>query len=198
MEVDFDTKGKLAVESSHLVLRSQVNQVDRIRNAMTAYGRLSAATHRTLTDFGRKLLSAVGTFLHRDKALIQGVPPSGDWKPDTDYRDAMFSSYQENIHSLDPLDMGLAIKVENLDDDGACWIRLRLTLQKRGNDVVVSLGDGRLAEVPVNYTDEHLRGIATKIIDECVMLFSDRVDHVTRGYYGERAPIGFLWQPSGK
>lgn len=198
VEVDFEQKGRTAVAASHLMLKSQVHQVDRIRNAMAAYGRLSVDTHRTLTDFGRRLLATVRMFLHRDKTLAQGVPPSGNWKPDTDYRDAMFSSHHESLLSLDPLDMGLALRIDNHNDDGACWIRLRLTLQKIGNGIVVSLGEGRLAEVPVEFSDEHLRGISAKLVDECVALFSDHVDHVTRGYYDGRGPIGFIWQSGGK
>jgi hypothetical protein len=82
VEVDFEQKGKTTIAASHLVLKSQVHQVDRIRNAMAAYGRLSLETHGTLTNFGRKLLATLITFLHREKTLVHGVPPFGDWHPD--------------------------------------------------------------------------------------------------------------------
>jgi hypothetical protein len=94
--------------------------------------------------------------------------------------------------------MGLALKIENRDDDGACWIRLQLTFQKIGKGIVVSLGEKQLAEVPVDFSNEHLRAVASKLVDECVALFSDDVDHVKRGYYGGRGPIGFLLQSSVK
>lgn len=183
--------GEKKVVSSFIKLEREVHRIDRIREAVRDYGRTSVATDQLLRRLGEAILFALQSYLHREKVLVHGVPPQGAWEPDTDYRDGAFSTFHRRVLTLDPVEMGLAVRVDNLDDDGALWIRVVLTMAKVGDRLSVSIGEDKPVELPIAFED-NLAPICDMIFERLLKLYTLDVEHNRSGYYGTSGPIGFV------
>lgn len=189
--VDFSQAGKKKVTASFLKLEKNVHRIDELRLAADDYGKVATSTCRLLMTFGHDFIAAFGKYLHRDKQLVWGVPPTGEWKPDNDYRDAAFSTYERSEYTLDPVMMGVAVTIENLNDDGKLWVRVVVGLRKIGDMIEVSVGDHATVKLPVEYQG-HIENACEMVFDRLLKVFTEDVAHNREGYYGLDATIGFF------
>lgn len=183
--------GEKRVVSSFIKLKREVHRIDRLREAVRDYGQLSVETDQMLRRLGGTVQLVLRPYLHREKMLVHGVPPQGPWEPETDYRDAAFSTYSRATLTLDPLEMGLAVRVDNLGDDGALWIRIVLTMAKAGDRLLVSIGDDKPIELPIAF-ESKLTPVCDMIFERLLKLYTQDVQHNRSGYYGTTGPIGFV------
>ena len=191
--VAFPGHGDKEVVDSFLKLEQQVHRITKPQKAASLYGRATIETYQLLTAFGRGLLAALCQYLHREKRVVFGVPPHGDWEQGTDYRDAAFSTFGSGLLMLDPIDLGIAIRIENMNDDGDFWMRLAITLQRIGDKIHISIGDRLEKTIPANYQ--------TSLADVCEDIFAlakkqltEAVELGQSGHYGQVNPIGFIWK----
>ncbi len=188
VDVQFDQSGLKTLASSVLRLEAEVHQIDRLRHAVADFGVLSAQSDSFLREVGRKVLSNLNGHLHRQKNLVRGVPPRGQWKPDVAYRDAIFSSHQDAILTLKPLEMGVAIKIEDLSDAGALWVRLTISLEQVGSSIQLLIGEKKLPSLVI-VDDSSLGDVSRSIVDFIEALFMNGLldsDQVSA------SPVGFL------
>lgn len=190
--VAFDAAGEKKVMSSFLKLESEVHRIDKIRAAAQAYGESSVRQQQLIAAFGKDLLAELAPYLHRGKHLVHGVTPKGDWIPGQDYVDAAFSYYDAGLLTLEPIDFGIAIRVDNVDDDGACWVRVVLTLSKVGDKILASIGENAKTTIPVHYSAADLRGVCEMIFVTVLKLFTTDVENARGGPYASSGAIGFI------
>ena len=171
-------------------MRDEVNRIDGLREAVRAYGETAIKTHELLKPVGLAIFAHLNRHLHRDKTLVRAVPPEGPFDPEGFYNDQAFSSYEGGF-TLAPLAIGLAVRVDNLADDGALWIRLPLTLMRRGDRVRLAVGNQQITDVPIDGYEQHLDQACIEIQEYMLSLFTDDVALDTGGLYGRDAAIGF-------
>jgi hypothetical protein len=71
-----------------------MDRIEEVRAAATEYGKRSVENMRMGEKLGREIMTAFDKYLTPSGGLITGVPPVGDWSPDSgDYRGAAFSYY---------------------------------------------------------------------------------------------------------
>jgi hypothetical protein len=167
-----------------------MKMIDELRAAVRDYGRAAAETDALLRRFGTDIRNALATYLNPEENLVFGVPPHGDWEEDQDYRDAAFSTYYRSFVTLDPVELGLAIRIDNLDDDGAGWVRVVLTLWKAGDKIHVRIGDHAAVAVPLAYQGE-LTAVCEMIFRAVLRHYKEAIAHDRAGIYGANTPIGF-------
>jgi hypothetical protein len=168
-----------------------VHRIDQLREAVQDYGLTTIETNKLLTQFGRDVIKALSHYLHREKQLVHGVPPhDDDWKTDTDYRDAAFSSHGQPYLTLDPVDLGVAVRIDNLDDKGALWVRIVLTMQRVGDEIHLLIDDLADLRVPVKYHPK-LEEVCELIFDTILKIYTRDVEHVKQGFYSPKSAIGF-------
>ena len=189
VEVQFDESGLKTLVTSVLRLESEIHQIDRLRHAVADFGALSTESDSFLREVGKKILSNLNMHLHRERNLVRGVPPRGQWKPDVAYRDSIFSSHHEALLTLKPLEMGVAIKIENLSDAGALWVRLTVSLEQVGGSIQLSIGEKKLPSL-VTIDDSSLTDISRSIVNFIEALFV--VGSIDSNQLSDAFPIGFL------
>ena len=63
--VDFPDRGQCRIASSFLKLECEVHRIDKLRGALSDYGKASVATDRLLSKFGYDFIAALNVYLHR-------------------------------------------------------------------------------------------------------------------------------------
>ena len=87
--------------------------------------------------------------------------------------------------------MGVAVTIENLNDDGKLWVRVVVGLRKIGDMIEVSVGDHATVKLPVEYQG-HIETACKMVLDDLLKVFTEDVEHNREGYYGLDATIGFI------
>ena len=170
-------------------------RIDELRHAVRDYGRTAVETETKLRRLGGAIIGALRTYLHPEKTLVFGAPPHGDWEPETDYRDAAFSTFYNGPIRLGPVEMGVSVRIDNLGDDGAVWLRLLMTLRKVGDTLRVGIDDLGTVCLPLAFEDK-LEPVCDMVFNVVRKLFTEDVEHDRRGDYGGGA-IGFLTPKAG-
>lgn len=190
-EIRFESGKECEIAETFLTLEREVHRIDALRQAVARYGDETWANYQLLTKFGHDLLSSMARYMHRGQTLVRGVPPCGEWDPEQEYRHEAFSSFGDPVLTLEPTDLGMAIRIDNLSDTGSLWVRIVITLKRSGQKLLLSIGDQYNLALPLQYEGD--------IEQACAMIFGalhDSFDLGARetrsGLYGEHGAIGFL------
>ncbi|MGO1081320.1 hypothetical protein [Inquilinus sp. CA228] len=143
--------------------------------SINEYGKTSIAIKKIIHQIGDSIISALPGFLG-DEAKVFGVPPhDSDWTPD-DYRGAKFSTYRQGLLRVGPIQMGVAVAIPHLKNDGELWVRVVLDLQMEGSDISVQIGDGPIISgISQNYDQDTIEIICQAIFDYLKSMFKDPV-----------------------
>lgn len=104
--------------------------------------------------------------------MVWGVPPDGEFEPRTDYRDAAYSSYYQNVCYLEPILMGISTEIGNKADRGATWVRTVLEFQPSGIDLVVLVGESSNRICPDQDHGSAMAAICEAIFEDVRRAFS--------------------------
>src|SRR5258708_11165954 len=98
------------------------SRAHNLASAADQYGKEALRHLNLIRAFGQEIVSGFSAFLGVHHLDVRGVPSQGGWDPDVaDYRDAKFSFFERGIISIEPIDMGLAVRVRHIQDDGYFW-----------------------------------------------------------------------------
>lgn len=130
----------------------------RLRELQIAMNKYGAASGVILTRqhmLGNEIVRGFERFLG-EGACVVGVPPVGDWNPDQgDYREAKFSDFGQLV-LIEPVFIGVAIRIPHEKDAGELWLRVVLKLEPKDSEISVWAGDH---EVRVSEPSNAPRGL---------------------------------------
>jgi hypothetical protein len=101
------------------------SKMSELQEVMSRYGETSVRNYQTIHPIGERLIEGFEAYLGV-AGCAQGVPPTGDWDYDKDYRSAKFSTFGRGPLSVGPISMGLAVQIPHTKDAGAFWMRVLL------------------------------------------------------------------------
>jgi len=165
------------------------SKISELQEAMNRYGETSIRNYQTIHPIGERLIEGFGGYLGVPDCVL-GVPPSGDWECDTDYRSAKFSTHRAGLLSVGPISMGLAVRIPHTKDAGAFWMRVILEFLIEGRTFSVRIGDGKtVGALPIDCADSDLQ----LVHDEIFSYVKDFFVHPVSYFEAERTgKIGFL------
>lgn len=170
-----------------------MRRIDAIRELARDYGQASLERCRHIRAFGNAMADTLNLYLggEQDKLpLVFLVPPFGDWKSDTDYRDRAFSDFG-GLLDLVPVSMGIAVRIDNLADDGALWVRLVVGINRAGDRLEVDVPGGGVERVPLtDWSRANMTAICEALTQSLERLFRDEFEVDRHGLYGS-GRIGF-------
>jgi hypothetical protein len=115
-----------------------MERIEEIRTSATEYGRRSVENMRMGEKVGREIINAFDKYLSSTGGLVMGVPPSGDWRPDSDYHDATFSYYHTPVLTVRDTQFGMSVRIfDHLS------VRVVVNLRKEGDRIAVFIDDGK-------------------------------------------------------
>lgn len=126
-----------------------MKRIDELRHLVRDYGRTAVDYNRKVFDLGRDLANALNRYLGAEETaapLVLPVPPSGDWEVEQDYGVQSFDVGQ--LLLLRPISMGLAVRIDNLEDAGTLWVRVAVTFQRHGQVIAIESPAGSVVRIP--------------------------------------------------
>jgi hypothetical protein len=165
-----------------------MERIDEIRAAAKEYGQRSIENKQLCEKLGHEIIFAFDRYVSSAGGLVAGVPPKGDWRPNVEYRDEVFSFYQSLILTLGEVELGICIPV--FDNQ---WVRQVIRLRKEGDQIIVLITENESQKVrlPADYTAAHLNEVCERIFQNALMLFRGEVNVFVDGGGGHLKTIGF-------
>jgi hypothetical protein len=169
-----------------------MNRINEIKQAASDYGRRSIENMEVCRTLGRAIIKAFDKYLTLEGDVAIGVPLRGDWDPKTgDYRDATFSFHGRKILRIENVQFGIGVRIDNLRDDGALWLRIVVNLRKYGEKIGVFVEDKSEGFwIPVDYKDSHLQEICDGLYRVLLQSFREDTQIFVEGS-GRYGTIGF-------
>lgn len=160
-----------------------------LQAAMDLYGNTTLRNFRLTHKFGDEVTYGLTAFLG-EGALAFGVNPEGDWSHRKgDHRDAKFSTYHEGYLRIEPVLMGVAIRIPHSVDDGEYWIRVVVEMIIAGDMLTVHVGKHTARGIALSYSAQDVERVQ-EMIFECAR---DTMRHPAEEATTERRfRIGFL------
>lgn len=170
-----------------------MNRINDVRHAAATYGRRSVENMEICRKLGRKIIGAFDRYLTIEGDVAFGVPPSGAWDPEAgDYRDATFSFYGDGLLRLSDIQFGIAVRIDNLRDEGVCWRRIVVNLRKEGDKIGVfpdTQSDG--VWIPVAYDAGNISEVCEALYRVLLNSFREDTQIFVEGN-GRFGTIGFI------
>jgi hypothetical protein len=165
------------------------HKIDEIRKAARDYGRESLANYKFCLRLKDDVIVALNDYLAVGDKVAVAVPQSGDWNPEEEnYRDEALGMFDEPIVILRDLGFGIAIRLDNLEDSGHCWVRVPVSLRKTSQNVEITVGAQPIVRIPLDYQD-HLTRLCEATYKDLLAIFRDPVLERRPDLQG---PIGFV------
>ena len=159
-----------------------------LQTAMDSYGQTSIDHFRRIHAFGDEIIDGLCGYLG-EGANVKGVPPQGDWELG-DYHGEKFSDFHHRIIGIGPVDMGVAIGIPHLRDEGVLWLRIVVTIGIEENEFSVGIADEPFIRgIPFDYRVTDLERVHRSIFEYVKRIFENPVLAATAGLRGK---IGFL------
>jgi hypothetical protein len=163
------------------------SKMSELQDAMNRYGDTSIRNYKIIHTIGEKVIEGFGSYLG-EAGCVFGVPPSGNWQGDgRDYQDAKFSTYWGGTLKVDVISMGLSVRIPHTKDDGAMSLRVVLGFLIEGNELSVTVDDGRTIKgIPLTAEQSDLQEVYDEIFDFAKATFANPVN-----YHNANRQIGF-------
>ena len=166
--------------------------IDKLRHIVAEYGRKSIENYKVCRELGRNIIESLREFLDSPPGAVIGVPPHGDWDINQgDYRDEVFSTFTDEILLIKDVQLGISIRVDNLNDSGSFWMRIVVNLRKEGERFLISIGDRFQTSIPVSYETNDLKHLSEEIFGAVLRAYEEDVNVFVDGLTG-KTTIGFL------
>ena len=121
------------------------------------------------------VISTLNDYLAEGEKVVLGVPPSGEWNPEqVDYRDEALDAFDDPLVMLRDIEFGIAVRLDNLEDSGHCWVRVPLSVHRASGNVEMTAGDQPVVRVPLEYQG-HLTKICEAVWRDLLTIFRDPV-----------------------
>lgn len=154
-----------------------MERIDKVKAAAEEYGRRSIENMRTGEKLGRAIMAAFDTYLSPSGGLVTGVPPTGDWQPESgDYHDAAFSYYHTPILTVRDTRFGMSVRIFD-----HYWVRLVVRLKKEGERIGVFIDDGEPTWISVEYNADDLNRICERLFQSLIGLYRGDVNVFVHG-----------------
>jgi hypothetical protein len=160
-----------------------------LQDAMNFYGDTTLRNYDLIHKFGDEVTCALADYLG-EGAEAFGVNPEKDWThKNGDHRDAKYSTFRNGYLQIEPVLMGVAIKIPHSKDDGAYWIRVVAEMVVAGNMLTVHVGGNAARGIPLEYSARDVERVQ-EMIFECARdtMRNPAEDATTEG----RRRIGFV------
>jgi hypothetical protein len=123
-----------------------------LQKAMDFYGDTTLRNFQAAQKFGDEIIHTMEDFLG-EGAKVFGVNPEGEWDHKKgDHRGAKYSTYHTEYLGIEPILMGVAIRIPHSKDSGAYWIRILVEMEFIGDAMNIQVGDKVLRSVPLEYS----------------------------------------------
>lgn len=150
--------------------------IEELSAAVATYGQTSLEVMNTVRTFGDAFIPAFAEYLQTEPSSVVGVPPSGEWDPDSgDYRDEKYGFFRVGQLRVEAHTMGVAISIPNLKDDGRLWVRLLVEISVEGSDLVVGVGDAPVVRLPKDCGPGDMRRLCEAAYQTALSMFVDPV-----------------------
>jgi hypothetical protein len=160
-----------------------------LQAAMHRFEETSAANFKLVYELGVKILTGFPAYLG-EGALVQGVPPQGNWAWQPNYGNAAFSAAYEGSIVVRPIAMGVGICIPHAKQDGAYCLRVMIQFEIVEDDILVFVGDGSDdIKLPLAYDERDLERIYAEIFEYTKRVFDNPVRAASAARSGK---IGFL------
>jgi hypothetical protein len=165
-----------------------------LQRAIDFYGDTTLRNFEAAHKFGDEITYTMAEFLG-EGAEVLGVPPEGDWTHHKgDYNDAKYSTFHTGYLRIEPVKMGIAIRIPHSMDDGEFWIRIMAELDFVGDTMNIRVGDKTLAGVSLAYSKANVKGVQELIFNYAC----DTLNHPAAAATGHgRASFGFIDHNAG-
>ena len=111
-----------------------VSKIDEIREAARDYGRQSKENYEFCLQLKNDVILGLNRYLGQGllgEGLATGVPPWDDWDPGGgDYRNEALDTFDDKTLIVRDIVFGVAIRIDNFNDRGCCWVRSRISVHK--------------------------------------------------------------------
>jgi hypothetical protein len=150
-------------------------KIDEIRQAARDYGKASRANYEYCLRLKNDVISTLNDYLAEGEKVVLGVPPSGEWNPEQgDYRDQALDIFDDPLVMLRDIEFGVAVRLDNLEDSGCCWVRVPISVRRISGNVEMTVGDQPVVRVSLDYGG-HLTKICEAVRRELLAIFQDPV-----------------------
>lgn len=128
-------------------------RIDTLREVASKYGRATLENDQFVKSLAQAISKGFAAYLGTDARSVGLVPPTGPFDPLHDYRDAAFSSYDDELLLQGLVRFRLCIEVPGLADNGAHWLALPVEAIRSGDQVDIFIGTSPKLRIPVPYED---------------------------------------------
>ena len=165
-------------------------RIERLRRLVRIHGQLTLHRHLLLTSTGRMLVAALNDYLAPGENVVEAVPPQGEWDPAINYGEAAFSSFGAGRLGMEPLLMGVAVRIDGFEEAEALWVRLALLFDCEGEYVTIDVpGADKIRLLAGEIDPARLLPACEAVEAELTQLFDDSCAE-RRGHY-DGGRIGF-------
>lgn len=137
-----------------------------LQQAMDLYGDTTWRNYEASHKFGNEITDTMGAYLGEGSRVF-GVNPEGEWSHDKgDHRDASFSTYHSGYLRIEPIKIGIAIRIPHSKDNGAYWIRVVVEMEFVGDTMKVDVGGKKLHGIQIEYSKADVERVQDLIFIE--------------------------------
>lgn len=141
-------------------------RVLELQQALNSYGEASVRNYRLLHKFGEEVVYGLAAYLG-EGARVHGVPPEGEWRPEAgDYHDAKFSTYHRGLIVIEPILMGVGLRIPHSKDSGGFWMRVVVEMELVREVIAVQIHDGKgVGGISIDYTAQDVERVQEAIFE---------------------------------
>lgn len=164
-----------------------MSRLDQLRSLVRENGQAAMQLNQVAVDIGQRLACGLNAYLGAPGKVVRQVPPVGRWEPEKDYGADAFDA----ITTLRPVRMGLAVRLDNLEDAGAAWIRVVIIFRRiDAEGISVEAPRGRLIRLSVKDEGGGLEEVFEAIVEDLTGMLRAEMEPGHDGLYAD-GRIGF-------
>jgi hypothetical protein len=165
------------------------SRIEQLARAAANYGPEALRRLNLVRKAGNDIVCGFSRYLGAPPPTVRGVPPAGDWDPMANHMDNRFSFYAKGTILVEPIDMGLAVRIPHVDGGGHFWARALITMDVKGGEIVIGVGALPFVHLPEQYSEAELTPVFDTIFQSLMVGFTDSVKRLTAE---KAARIGFF------
>ncbi|MGV6801673.1 MAG: hypothetical protein ACWA5L_07105 [bacterium] len=131
-----------------------MTKYDELKQAIAEYGEAAMENLVRCKALGRAVVDGFADYLQCPPEKVVGVPAQGQFDPRHHYGDAAFSFHGAKIIRLEPIEFGICVIVDNVEDSGALWLRTALRIEVTGDSFDIFVANQPMVQVPLEFTGE--------------------------------------------
>ena len=117
-----------------------MTKFDDLQHLAKDYGNRSITQSFESKRLGHEIIDRLPDFLGCDKANVRAIPPHGPISTEGGHNHEAFSNYGQRLLNLQPIEMGVGLRLNDLEDDGYSMLRSIVSMSLKSDGFSVAVG----------------------------------------------------------